>query len=178
MRPWTTGHSSRNLEQIHLHVDDPSLAIPQKAYEQSRRDTVRFAVSESTADRSDEDNGVILPSFCSELKLPWYCLLISRNYKDEIASLHLICGAIAAEELFKEFNRRCTVFLHGGSYLPVCFANRFPSSFVPRTWTEKDRQALKGSVILELSEKCNDTDHEKYFAVPRAACIILPKEGG
>lgn len=102
LRPWITGRRAVRLQQLHLHIDDPNFVIVHKRAEQNRRDRSR-STKEGDVDDVERANmrSSVGIGFQDDLNVPWSSLLIDRAYKDELASLHLFCAAVAAFELLQ-----------------------------------------------------------------------------
>lgn len=151
--PWFSGRRSRSMRKLHLHIDDPSLLIPQKRGEQERRDSTRTVTNETVSDAHVLQSPSELPriGFNSPVNVPWSSLMNCRERRDAICSLHLFCGAIASMELADEHNLHITTFLHEG-----CFS--IPDSCVG---------AKVGDLAPQLAERCEDCD------TPRKGEVIL-----
>ncbi|PXF47001.1 hypothetical protein BWQ96_03191 [Gracilariopsis chorda] len=115
LRPWFSGSRGKQLRQLHLHVDDPSIVIPQKHGEQARRDATRSMDENTARNGSDELNSI---GFLLPITVPWGTITSSRRSRDAVSSVHLFCGAVAAMELAEESSIDVSVFLYGGCF---CF---------------------------------------------------------
>lgn len=89
LRRWVKGKRASSLRQLHLHIDNPTIVIPQKGSEQRRRDGNRHR-DEDVAEDSKQLACYSLPGYQEELVIPWSCLLKDISYKDELASLQHI----------------------------------------------------------------------------------------
>lgn len=183
LRRWIGGPRSKGLRHLHFHIDDPTYVIPHKRVEQKRRDSHRHkGLTEYDMDGLSRDDNVTGIGFQDELNVPWSSLLQNRNYKDELAWLHLFCSALAAFELLQECRHKpgCTVQLHGGSFaLPTSFENSVPSRFMPWRQDKSDERGFfRGCVILRFKEKdsTNGID-EDLFVVPRCRSLIFDTNG-
>ena len=87
LRAWVKSRRS-SLTQVHLHIDDPSLVIYQKAEGQKIRDGSKVRAMNG-GDLNVEQTVVNRLEFDEELSVPWTSLLIYREFKDEWAALHL-----------------------------------------------------------------------------------------
>ena len=131
LRHWITGTGAAHLRQMHLHVDDPNFVLKHRTAEQAKRDATR--ARSVGCDEQILRDGAQSIGFSDKINVPWSTLLRDRGYKDELASLHLFCGAVAACELLQEKNKQCSVFLHGGSFVaPSSFTACRPSDLMPR----------------------------------------------
>lgn len=103
LRPCIAGTRGRSLRQSPLHIDDPTYVLYQKSSEQSRRESSRREARNHLDDAESigARNNHTAIAFKNELTVPWSALLVYREYKDELATFHLFCGAVAAFELFK-----------------------------------------------------------------------------
>lgn len=177
LRAWIAGPRARWLRQLHLHVDDPSLVLLQKNAEQARRDSKR-AGSDVVMEGVHGASHSFGIGFQEDLNVPWSSLLTDRGYKDELASLHLICGAMAALELLSETGQDCRVFLHGGSFIAPKDFNRIKlSELKPNRFPDGgvfDRR--KGGVLLS---KCGTVsiDMDDHIVIPRSRCLIFDTDG-
>ena len=164
LKPWITGTRTARLHQIHLHIDDPSLLINQKGSEQRRRDESRAAATNILQDAEELSEGHV-PHFDEELSLPWFYLLNNRKYKDELASVHLFCSAVAEFELLLETSPGCSVFLHGGtSAIDSSFTESRPHDFYPSRFDERIdvEDALRGSNSEKKGRKISNA---RYFVL-------------
>ena len=94
---WFSGRRSKGLQQLHLHIYDPTNVISQNYSGQARRDTARNVNNiEMKLGGEDElyKNGFQVP-----MSAPWSTLISSMTSRDAICPLHLFCGAVAAMEL-------------------------------------------------------------------------------
>lgn len=192
LRRWTSGERAKSLREIHLHIDDPGLVIAQKRSEQARRDAARHSVwkkrSNNTGNASSEKNDEThetelqsLPGWCDELVIPWGTLLGDRKYKDELASLHLLCAASALEELASEHKQTFLIIMYGGAFvLPKDFVGMRTELLSFRRSTIDDPLQFKGRVIAEPFG-CTDQDRpvlERYIAIPRDVPLLLHTASG
>lgn len=180
LRPWITGTRGRSLRQVHLHINDPSYFLCQKISEQSRRDRRRREARNHLDDAGSIEarNTHSALAFKDELNVPWSSLLVNREYKDELASLHLFCGAVAAFELFKESSQQCSEYLHGGCFvIPGGFNECSPSQLhaerVPQGCV---KTYMKGRIVLSKATEWHDLDKDAFTA-PRSRCLIFRPNG-
>ena len=177
LKPWLTGTRAARLHQIHLHIDDPFLLINQKGSEQRRRDERGAAATNNLQDAEEVSEGHVL-HFDEELSLPCSSLLNNRKYKDEPASLHLFCSALAAFELLHERSPDCSVFLHGGKFaIDSSFTQSRPHDFYPSRFDERIYvdDALRGSVILIRKDEQSAT-RGTLFCIPRNRFLVFETE--
>ena len=104
LRRWLCGMSAKELRQAHFHKDDPNYVILHKYAEQKHRDMQRLKTAikgkeEAQRFESIKSNQV---GFQEDLTVPWSSLLKDWRYRDELASLHLVCAAVAGFELLVE----------------------------------------------------------------------------
>ena len=180
LKPWLTGSRAEHFIQVHFHIDDPSLVLKHKSAEQQRRDETR---QECTG----QNDSLEVPSqpfnlgFAEEQKVPWSAVLNDRNYNDELATLKLFCGAVAAFGILTEKNKQCTVFLHSRKFaIDTSFSKSTPGEIVALRSSELDHQdhTLKGFIILK--RKQGASIHEKdtdTFRIPRTRSIIFKSDG-
>lgn len=164
-----------HLKQLHIHIDDASIAIAQKRSGQLRREVSR-GKSIGDIEESENVSTSSLSDYSEELTLPWGHLLRDRAYNDELASLHLIFAAVAAEELANKFKQRLVVYLHGVSFdLPTEFDGIRAGSLSFRRFSDTDPESFKGRVFVEstASSQRERSGPEGCVALLRAMAVIL-----
>lgn len=137
LRLWMTGPRAQHLHQIHLHIDDPSRLITHKVAEQSLRDAGRSKFNSGTGDEGHDMSTTVnrLHSLVN-LNVLWSTLLSDKSYKDELATLHLFCSAVAlfdvVSEPYDKTHLKPCVYLHRGTFsLQGDFRNCSPKDYVP-----------------------------------------------
>ena len=152
LRPWFTGRRSKKLAQLHLHIDDPTLVIPQKRGEQGRRDGMRHPEDTSTEFTDNSSDGDVEQMvFHVPITIPWSSVIGSRSKRDAICSLHLFCAAVAGLELAEEGGLDVSVFLYGGCFCfqPSC-VGKMAGKLLPElaTLSEECLEPRAGEIML------------------------------
>lgn len=169
--------TSITAAETDLHIDDPTLVILQKISEQKRRDGNR---SPTNNDIKEEEHRMkfVGIGFAGEMNIPWSLLLKDRGYKDELPSLHILCGAVATFDILEEYKMEGAVFLQGGSFvLPYIFSNCKLSQLKPqRDAGGNTKKVRNGRIILTKTED-EETDMDSHFKDPRSRCVAFESNG-
>lgn len=97
---------------------------------------------------------------------------------DQVASLHLFCGATAASELLKESKHvsKCSVLLDGGYFaIPHTFSFSHPVQCDSKRYFLKENsvsELLRGRVLLTRSTEKN-MDSKTFNTIPRSRCLVF-----
>lgn len=176
LRKWIARGNASTLQQIHLHIDDPTLLIPQKAAEQSIRDDNRRPFRSPIWKTQPLETLLSLLS----LQMNLWCRGLIWSVTEVLKmSVHLFCAAVAAQELLEECNRNSSIFLHCGNFaLPQGFVGKKPNSFRPKRLCKDYPNSLEGRFILSLPDQTNENLMQDCIIILRDTCLVFQVQGG
>ncbi|CAN8065557.1 unnamed protein product [Agarophyton chilense] len=167
---WVSGRRSLKLLQIHRHIGDLPLVIPQKHGEQRRRDAYWGKRSKIV---QTEETALYGLEFYQPIMFPWIHLVNDREIKESFESLLSFCSGVAAMEVCNEQSLNLEIFLHGGCFsLPLdCF--RKPVMDILPELSERSRSCStprSGEVFLTISLD------EEFNGISRRLNLVRKKD--
>lgn len=164
--PWFSGRRSRHLTQVHLHIDDRTLVIPQKKGEQYGRDVLRNSNSGLEGVKVENVSELENLGFHKAVTVPWSSFMTCRKNRDSICSLHVFYAMIALMELAESEGLNITVFLYGECFgFPVEVVGCNVQDLIPEyaPLNEMCNNPRSWEVVITRKSRGSDTEGGNYW---------------